>query len=269
MASLYSSKYNSFIHFIDKVNPIYKCSICFNVADEPMNCGSKTGCVGVFCTTCMSNALKHRNDCPLCNCRMNAGPIKNNILKNMIYDENVYCVYCDLMENPTKQDKKAYQPLKPRNDCKWNGKLKELDSHIQHECQYIPRDCKYIRHGCTYRSYSRKMRYHESNMCEYRSVPCTYCNTLVEQNDMIAHLNTCDKYELTCTDCNSIYTRENQFLHNSTCPEKIVHCPFSHHGCSVRVLRKGYNTHQIEYAIKHSELLADAITAIKEHLGLL
>ena len=84
---------------------------------------------------------------------------------------------------------------------------------------------------------------------------------------MPTHVETCGKATLTSTDCQAPYLREDQAAHDSCCPEKRITCPFASHGCSVLLVRKDYDQHQIDSAVKHSELVAGKLSVVDKRMS--
>lgn len=87
MSTLVSSKHKCTVNFLNELHQRYSCGICYHVADEPLSCGSKDGCTGVFCVNCLKCALTIRKECPICRFLISGTPQKNNIIKETIADE--------------------------------------------------------------------------------------------------------------------------------------------------------------------------------------
>ena len=261
MSTLLSSEHNFTIQFASELHPRFSCCICLHVADEPLNCGNKKGCTGVFCTRCLNTALVTRKECPLCKIKISGKPTKNNIVKEMIYDEIIYCTLSQFEadDNPSK---KAKTEFLPRAKCQWTGPLKDLAAHIVHDCEFAPTPC--TNEGCTLTLPRGQLALHRDNDCQFRLNICFHCISAIRVNDITTHTSTCGKVTLTCTDCSAPCLRENQAAHDLACLEKPTTCPFACHGCTTVVLRKGYNQHQIDNAITHSELLATEMSSMKQ-----
>ena len=264
MSSLLSSKHKCTINFVNELHERYSCGICLHVADEPLSCGSKDGCTGVFCTKCLTRSLSIRKKCPLCIFNISGPPQKNNIIKEMIADEIIYCSLAQLAQ-PANPSKKAKTQSKPRSDCQWTGPLKDLDAHLARNCSFAPTPC--TNHGCTLTPVRSKLARHLTHDCLFRTSPCPHCASLIRRGGLPEHLETCGKLLLTCADCGASYLRENQDKHDDVCPEALVDCPFECHGCTTVVLRKDYVQHQADNAVAHSELLAEELREVKEKLS--
>ena len=226
MSTLQSSKYERTVYFTKEVDSDYECAICFNVADEPMNCGSQAGCTGVFCTKCMSNALIRKMQCSVCRFTIKDKPIRNNILKGIINKQEVYCIYT---LNPHNKRTKRGRAID--KGCQWKGLLRDMDSHINNDCQNHKTECIH---------------------CEEDVLACK----------MTEHLAECDEVIIECDDCQASFRRYDKAYHSGICPNKIVLCPFACHGCTVKVTRALYTAHQTNYAIEHAELLSTRLSII-------
>ena len=264
MSTLVSSKHKCTINFLNELHQRYNCGICWHIADEPLSCGSKEGCTGIFCFKCLSFELTARRKCPICQFPISGLPQKNNIIKETIADEHVYCSFAQLPqdENPSK---KAKTQLAPRNACQWTGPFKNLDIHLAHNCAFAPVPCTNL--GCSIATVRSQLDLHRDRECKFRVSACSYCNCMTRVVDTATHLTTCGKVTLTCTDCNAPYLRENHAAHDLACPEKPITCPFACHGCSYDVLRKQADQHQIDCAVSHSKLLADELASVKVKLS--
>ena len=240
------------------------CGICWHVADEPLSCGSKDGCTGVFCTKCLSNELTLRQKCPLCQLPISGPPQKNNIIKEMIFDELVYCSFAQLPLR-TNPSKKAKTQLKARSACQWTGAFKDFEAHIAHNCEFAPVTC--TNQGCTFTPLRSQLANHLTNECLFRTTPCPHCTSSIKVGQQAVHLKSCGKVSLTCADCRAPFLREDLDTHADVCPEKLLACPFECHGCSDDVLRKDFAQHQIDSAVAHAELLADELRDVKEQLA--
>ena len=257
MSTLFYSKFNCTIHFVNPVDGRFNCAICLDVANEPLSCGSKIGCTGVFCTYCLTEALKRKKSCPKCILESIA-PAKNNIVKELIYDQEIYCAYSNFKENvATKKGKKNV--LKPRFGCQWRGSLGELEGHVAHDCQCAPVAC--TNEGCRVVVHRKELDDHLAVDCLFRSVTCMHCSLVLRFDGLEAHIAVCYKVTLVCVDCQAPYLREVEGVHETTCPEKPVTCPFACHGCSDIILRKEFGQHQLDSAVAHSDLLAAKLVA--------
>ena len=264
MSTLVSSKHKCTINFLNELHPRYNCGICWHIADEPLSCGSKEGCTGVFCSKCLSFELTARRKCPICQFPISGLPQKNNIIKETIADELVYCSFALLPqdENPSK---KAKTQILPRHACQWTGPFKDLDIHLAHNCEFAPVPC--TNQGCSISAVRSQLALHRDSEGKFRISACSYCNGMTRLVDTAAHLTTCGKVTLTCTDCQAPYLRENQAAHDLACPEKPITCPLACHGCSTVVLRRHADQHQIDSAVSHSKLLAQELHDVKEKLA--
>ena len=255
-------KSNIVIHFLNELHQRYFCGICLHIADEPLSCGSKDGCTGVFCFKCLMRSLVSNKTCPLCKFVIDS-PQKNNIIKEMIADEIIYCSFSQLPqnENPSKT---ATTQLKPRSDCQWTGPFKALEAHLSHSCSFAPVPC--TNQGCTLTPIRSQLACHLTNDCLFRSIPCPHCASPVRVGGQPVHLEVCGKVSLTCPDCQATYLRENQTAHDLACLERLVKCPFACYGCADVVIRKDYDQHQIDSAVDHANHLVMELKRVNKEL---
>ena len=264
MSTLISSKYSSTIRFVNELHPRCCCGICLHIADEPLYCGNKDGCTGVFCSKCLTASVSVCKQCPLCKFEITDSPQKHNFAKEIIYDEPVYCTNAELT-NCIDNKKPANDDITSWSACQWTGPLKDLETHIAQDCEFATTPCS--NQGCSVTPLRSQLPLHLSSECQLRELLCSYCGDPVVVMDMPAHLETCGKAALTCTNCQAPYLREDQRAHDACCPEKPVTCPFASHGCTVPLVRKDYEQHQIDSAVKHSELVAGKLSAVDKRMS--
>ena len=204
MSTLNSSKYICTIYFLNEIHPRYTCGICLNVVDEPVNCGSKGGCTGLFCMKCLSTSLLSSKYCPLCRFVIVGLPTKHNLIKEIIYDEHIYCMFSELSgdENPSKRAKTSSSSFHSmRAGCQWTGALKDLEAHLALDCNLAPSPCTNI--GCSAVIPRHHLATHAENDCQFRKVPCPCCDFALSFNTLYAHRADCGKAIVTCTHCSA------------------------------------------------------------------
>ena len=265
MSTINSSKYSCTIYFLNELHPRYTCGICLNIVDEPVNCGSKGGCTGLFCTKCLSTSLSSNKSCPLCKFMIVGLPTKQNLIKEIIYDEHVYCMFSELTDddNPSKRTKISSSSFHSmRAGCQWTGALMDLEAHLAHDCSLAPTPC--TNKGCSAVIPRHDLAAHTENSCQFRKVPCPCCDSALSFNTLYAHRADCNKGTVICTHFTASYLREGQSEHDLICFQKPLPCPFALHGCTATLRRKDYEQHQIDSAVKHAELVAHEMSSIKK-----
>lgn len=249
MSKLISSKFNRTINFVHPVNERYSCGICLNVADEPINCGNPSGCEGVYCSKCFAAVMVDSEFCPSCNFEIANQPIKISIVNALIADEEVYCIFAT-DSTPA---------------CQWNGQLKDLQVHLDTDCQSSSVPC--TNEGCSELVPRHHLPTHLASECEYRSTQCPYCLIDLQVRSYEAHERACTKFILTCGDCGGSYIREDSAAHDAMCPNKLVTCPFACHGCELPVLRKDSERHLAEQGANHAVLIAQRLSLVEGKLS--
>ena len=222
--------------FTEPLPEDYQCPICHEVLKEPQltDC-----CGGNFCRGCISQILKNGGHCPLCR---KAG----------------FQVFIDRRSERKILALRVYCRVKDRG-CGWKGVLRELDTHLDTDCQYVAVDCP---NGCGERPKRRNLPDHLRNSCPKREFSCPYCQ-LKATYERVAnkHWPQCEKYPLPCPNDCGVGTVERGRLehHRSECPLQVVECEFSHSGCTVKIRRKDTARHMEENTQKHLVMMSTSM----------
>ena len=105
---------------ISSVFPMFKCSICKLILEEPH---SLRGCGHTFCLGCISQSLAIRTKCPECRNDVNqVDVLPNQHLCRMVKNLQRKCEFHDA-------------------GCKWVTTVTEVDAITNHEgqCRYVKR----------------------------------------------------------------------------------------------------------------------------------
>jgi hypothetical protein len=73
--------------------------------------------------------------------------------------------------------------------CFFKGKLSELPSHLEIDCQHFIENCP--KQGCNYSSFRRDVQAHISECLSTRTVKCFYCSCECNRNEFLIHKEIC------------------------------------------------------------------------------
>ena len=222
--------------FTEPLPEDYQCPICHEVLKEPQmtNC-----CGGDYCRGCISQILKNGGHCPLCR---KAG----------------FQVFIDRKSERKILALRVYCRVKDRG-CGWKGALRELDTHLDTDCQYIDVDCP---NSCGEQPKRRNLPDHLRNSCPKRGFSCPYCQYKATYERVAnKHWPQCKKYPLPCPNDCGVGTVERGRLehHQSECPLQVVECEFSHSGCTEKIRRKDTARHMEENTQKHLVMVSTSM----------
>ena len=214
--------------FTEPLPEDYQCPICQEVLKEPhlTDC-----CGGNFCCGCINQILRDGGHCPLCR---KAG----------------FQVFIDRKSERKILALHVYCRVKDRG-CHWKGALRELDTHLGTNCQYVDVDCT---NNCSKRPQRHNLQDHLDNSCPKRKFSCPYCHFKATYERVAnQHWTECKKYPLPCPNDCGVGTVERCRLehHLGECPLQMVECEFSHAGCTEIVQRKDTARHMEEKTQKH------------------
>lgn len=133
----------------------FTCEICFGVYKDPLEL---VPCNHAFCKNCVSEFKQKSQEnqqkptCPKCR-------------KDYFFEHNLE----DLKQVIDNQ--KVYCPLKviKGKTCSWVGKMAEIESHMNKDCEFCPGkcDCGQIMERYLYNS--------PDYQCECPELPCDFC----------------------------------------------------------------------------------------------
>lgn len=117
-----------------------------------------------YCESCIHRWLDTKLDCPLNKQFLHKGELFiNRGLRDEIDEARVIC-------------------LQSKRGCSWNGKLKDLKSHINSDCLYIKVQCP----SCI-KGFARKDIEVHYNNCPERVVQCQFCSLPTKKPDMLVN----------------------------------------------------------------------------------
>ena len=229
--------------FTEPLSEDYECPICQEVLKEPhlTDC-----CGGNFCRDCINRILRDGGHCPLCR-KAGFQVFIDRKSERKILALHVYCRVKD-------------------HGCDWKGALRELDTHLGTNCQYVDVECP---KSCGERPKRRNLPDHLQNSCPKRKFSCPYCHFKATYERVAnQHWTECKKYPLPCPNDCGVGTVKRYWLnlHLSDCPLQLVECEFSHAGCTEKVRRKDTARHMEENTQKHLLMVSTSMNKIMKLL---
>ena len=157
-------------------------------------------------------------------------------------------------------------------DCGWKGELRNLNSHLENECENAPVFCpnkcclgvtkierknlanhienECPRRQCTCQNCGEMIEYcnmkrHLQNKCPKRQYSCPHCKEAGCYDERTTtHLENCPKVRIRCPKCLNNIFRSSKVKHHLYCTDEPVCCKYSEIGCTERPLRKQLERHE-------------------------
>lgn len=262
--SLEGSTHRTVAVFLESVSEDeHMCGICYEIADQPVTCGSHNGCAAQFCFSCLSRSnqesknLGRHAECPICKWRMyRKPPVKSLQLRNILDKKLVYCVHsaeAELLGLGLPEDEEH---------CGWQGKLGDLQSHVKSTCGCVVVRCGNA--GCDTSVIRAKMSAHKE-LCAHEPSPCEHCSEPVARIAMQQHVDRdCPLVPVPDCQCGVQLKRGDVENHNRECELTLCCCSFAGYGCDVgQVRRRDLDFHLHEYQIQHTLLMAKRIQELE------
>ncbi|XP_046841384.1 kelch-like protein diablo [Xenia sp. Carnegie-2017] len=140
--------------FLDKVDPIFECPICFTIFKDPVQCLNEH----YFCRTCIERYLLTSDKCPECRCHLTRETLKTaRLMREMLENVDIRCVNAN-------------------RGCPQTLKLKFLQRH-EKNCGYSPTPCR--NKGCDEIINKNEIEKHEKERCEFRLIDCEECKKIL------------------------------------------------------------------------------------------
>ncbi|KAL0488168.1 TNF receptor-associated factor family protein [Acrasis kona] len=226
--------------FVGSVPHYYRCSLCNQVADLPVQCPS---CLDdIYCNRCFREHTKalqlNVSACPKSVC-MNTWSYPNDVRVNkrihlFIMNLPARCAIVECPETGTLQQTiehfkncrhKIVKCPHHSKGCKEIPMLKDLDSHLKTDCDFNLQTCEL----CSERMSSKKLAEHLNTTCPNKNEKCKFgCGKTINISEVQQHENVeCDMVKICCkysllgcnwTDCRG---RLEEHLENSCSYHKV------------------------------------------------
>uniref|UniRef100_A0A0G4GGG9 RING-type domain-containing protein n=1 Tax=Chromera velia CCMP2878 TaxID=1169474 RepID=A0A0G4GGG9_9ALVE len=211
------------------------CPVCTDYLEDIVeaDCPSRH----VFCRPCLQEVQDRQQPCP--NCRGNFSKIETAHIhiRGLIEQVKWKCVHF-------------------KNGCGFTGTKKQLEKHLDEECDEEEVECKH--EGCRKRDRRILILQHQSE-CGF-SV-CAFCKEKIPSRDMLAHAGVCQKIPVRCPRrCEKAVRRCEVPRHMETeCSEQVIVCEVP--GCGAQVKRRLMEQHEDANQKKHIKLLTAQLVA--------
>lgn len=133
----------------------------------------------LFCLLCISESLKFRKNCPICNCIIDSLS-RNDHLERILDEKIVRCCKID--------------PV-PQDCCQWSGYEHDYEFH-SNRCQYKELKCQNI--GC---DATPQRRYYGRHLerCPKKTFNCSFCDSSnISMERYLEHMNQLCYYREIC-----------------------------------------------------------------------
>ena len=218
--------------FVDSAPEDFHCEICAHVAREPhlsVCCGKH------YCQGCIAQTLRDGCPCPSCGEDPCSAVLDRNYKRKIM----VLQVHCTM-----KQD----------HGCEWVGKLEDLETHLEDDCQYVNVQCP---QKCGEMVLKKQLQEHKIKLCQNRKYTCMYCGLLATFSVIQGkHEADCSCYPVLCPNgCSSNKMKRLDLEgHLKQCSLQPLLCDFSSVGCEGRFSRQDLEKH-MELSVQSHLLL--------------
>lgn len=241
----------------DKVSDLVNCPICLDMIEEAMETPC---CHNIFCEKCIIRT----EVCPICTAEYNKFHLTPNIpMRRLINEIVIKCTneQCEVQCTKANMEKHLesclYQAVSCPNSpsCK-NLIRKDLDEHINNECEFRIIDCILM---CGTRIMLNELYDHIHRVCPKSLIPCkNNCGEVVERGELIYHVNSkCKNEVISClykqtliyqNGCDIKLKRGDMPDHLAQCPFRVTKC--TNVGCEVKIAFKDTQKHDAECKFK-------------------
>ena len=144
--------------YLNSLNDIYKCGICFKIMDNPTDCES---CGHSFCFECIQN-LK----CPF-KCKTKKLKSSSQNLKDILSKIKFKCL---------------------NKDCNQILNYNDIKNHDKN-CDFQEMICP--NKGCDKKLIKKNLENHVINECQFTLIKCPYCDFQFNKNEITKHEKSC------------------------------------------------------------------------------
>ena len=222
----------------------YICSLCKGIYYDPV----MDSCNHIFCSECFNIYYKQFFACPIQGEPISQSPNPVAFISNIISKQQVYCF------NKSK-------------NCKWNGEVKDLWTHLNEDCEKEIVKCK--NEGCGIEMERVELIVH-SQECVYRLEKCEFCNEQFAFVKIPSHHEYCPKYKVKCLQkCGMDVERGLIEEHvKNDCPFTEVCCPYHKYGCNHgKIIREEMDKVIKNDCAMHLKLVVDLVDKLEERIN--
>ena len=174
-------------------------------------------------------------------------------------------------------DECLHFPLDCPNRC-GEEKIERRNMKTHREkCPREPVECPFGGHACLGNVTRASVLEHQKD-CDFRPYKCDYCGkkgtfaSITGEESVkfyslleTCHYDECLEYPLVCPNgCGDTFKRKEAKTHQGKCPMEYATCPFSHVGCTTKLLQRELDSHCQEEMHKHLLLMAKSHKELSE-----
>jgi hypothetical protein len=199
----------------------YKCPLCSGIYMNPV----VDLCGHVFCKNCILKYIEKKEKlCPISGWKLEEGNMSSLVIINEILG------------------KQSVQCKNKTSDCKWIGKLAELDVHMSTQCLKQIVNCPHD--GCSVHLLREDIEQH-SRDCSFRIVICQDCHVKIPHTEINSHQSDCPRSKIHCPKkCEQMIERKDVDHHIAIeCRNSEIECPYNDYGCHTKLIKKELNDH--------------------------
>ena len=254
--------------FVEDLAKEFICPVCQDAVYDAV----ETKCCGHhLCKLCSEKIEAFTMACPLCK-SPHLATQDSAFMRRQLSLVHVYCTNkecCSKIYNheyPISPDNRSRLPpfFIGSNLCKWQGKIKDLQSHLDDHCPHTTVICRY---NCGVKITRCQKQEHEDRVCRKRPFSCWFCDMKATAEEIDGHAAKCDKRTIECPNkCPATLLQGEVLFHLEQCPLQEILCEFAHVGCKERVIRKDYDSHITNALgmLHHFKLLSKTIATQKK-----
>ncbi len=166
---------------------------------------------------------------------------------------------------PFKREINSLLVCCPRKSSGCNVQVTYGDRNSHDEkCEYEKISCT---NWCDEEIFRKDLESHIENECELREYSCVLCGEVGKYNEIISykHQLICPDVTIKCSNsCNVEFKRKDTESHKLICLEETVTCNFSEAGCQVTPKRKDLESHMYSNLKQHLSQLMTAYITLKQ-----
>merc|ERR1712228_1050148 len=144
-------------------------------------------------------------------------------------------------------------------NCNESMKRKHKQYHLKNVCSEALIECTFRRFGCMEKLKRKDLDDHIDDECDYCPMTCHLCEESgIIRAIMEHHIDEkCPMTDIDCKQCKQTISRGNKANHlKNECRETLIECTFKQFGCLKKMKRKYEKKHVEENAFAHMSMMA-------------
>ena len=151
------------------------------------------------------------------------------------------------------------------NGCLWEGTIGTIEGHVK-SCRFVLLPCP---NNCTSlgKMWKEQLDRH-LKVCPNRSHACEYCGEKGTYTSITKeHDKVCMKKKVACAQCSLTVERGKIQEHRKvSCQCTVVPCKYNSIGCSVRLMRKDMQRHEVGDDISHLHVALEKLSLLTDQV---